>query len=138
MLSFFFFGKSSDEPLGVYKNASGKTNYFTSKHMENLLQRAAIADHDLTDSAEISLYTSHSLRVWAAALLNHYGCMGPYIQIRLRWKSETFLSYLRNTHAIADKHSAVLANIKKSNSSQNILHPKIKLPALLSHVPCTQ
>ena len=111
-------GKSADEPLGVYKKACGKSGYFTSKQMANLLQRAAVAAHNLEDPAEISRYTSHSLRVWAATLLNHAGCTGPYIQIRLRWKSETFLSYLRNTHAIADKHSAALANIDKIKFDQ--------------------
>ena len=106
-------GKYADKPLGVYKTSSGSMNYFTSKQMANLLQRTAIAAHDLTDPEEISCYTSHYLRVWAATLLNRAGCTGPYIQIRLGWKSEKFLSYLRSTHDIADKHAVALANINK-------------------------
>ena len=128
-------GKSADEPLGVYKRACGTTSYFTSKQMANLLQRAAVAAHNLTDPAEISRYTSHSLRVWAATPLNHTGCTGLYIQIRLRWENETFLSYLRNTHAIADKHSAALANIDKIKFDQKYIPSFDKITCSIQ--PCT-
>ena len=87
--------------------------------MSNILQRAAIAAHHLTDPVEIYRYTSYSLRVWAATLINRTGCTGLYIQIRLRWKREIFLLYLRKTHAITDKtillHSRTLTN---SDSNQ--------------------
>ena len=52
-------GISADEPLQVYKTASGSTKYFTSKNMANILQCTAIAAHDLTDTEEISRYASH-------------------------------------------------------------------------------
>ena len=103
--------------------------------MANLLQRAAVAAHNLTDPAEISRYTSHSIRVWAATLLNHAGCTGPYIQIRLRWKSETFLSYLRNTHPIADKHSAAFANIDKIKFDEAHIPSLDKIACSIQ--PCT-
>ena len=106
-------GKSADAPLRVYKTASGSTKYFTSKNMANILQCTAISAHDLTDTEEISRYASHLLRVWAATLLNCDGCTGPYIQIRLLWKIETFLSYLCNTHAIEDTHYSTLTKIDK-------------------------
>ena len=106
-------GKSADDPFGVYKTASDSTTCFISKQMANFLQRAAINVHHLTDQAEIYRYTLHSLRVWDATLLNRDGFTCPYIQICLLWKSETFLSYLRNTHAIEDTHSDALAKIDK-------------------------
>ena len=37
--------------------------------------------------------------------------MGKYTQIRLRWKSETFLGYLRNTYAVAEKNSDLLVRL---------------------------
>ena len=104
-------GKKDDEPIGVYRNSAGKTRYITATQIAEILQRAAIAAHDLTDKAEIGKYTAHSLRVWAAVLLNRAGCPGPYIQIRLRWKSDSFLNYLRNTYEIAATHSEILSKI---------------------------
>ena len=131
-------GKSADAPLRVYKTASGSTKYFTSKNMANILQCTAIDVHDLTDIEEISHYASHFLRVWAATLLNCAGCTGPYIQIRLRWKSEIFLSYLRNTHDIADKHSVALANINKLKFELKHFPTLDKSPVQLGLALCAQ
>ena len=77
----------------------------------NILQRSAINAHDLAEKSKIGKYTAHALRFWAVVLLNQAGCPGPYIQIRLRWKSDSFLNYLRNTYEIAATHSEILSKI---------------------------
>ena len=105
------FGLAADEPLGKFKTARGDIKFTTAKQMATLLQNTACIAHNLTDELELSRYTAHSLRVWAATLLSRAGCSGNYIQIRLRWKSETFLGYLRNTHEVAKKHSDLLSRL---------------------------
>ena len=71
--------------------------------MATLLQNTARIVHNLTDELELIRYMAHYLRVWSATLLSRAGCTGTYIQIRLRWKIETFLGNHRNTHEVAEK-----------------------------------
>ncbi len=49
-----------------------------------------------------------------------------FIRKRLRWRSDTFMDYLRNTFAIAKKHSklawfAQFSNIFKKKNIQNYI-----------------
>ena len=112
------FGLAADEPLGKFKTARGDIKFITAKQMATLLQNTARIVHNLTDKLELSRYMAHSLRFWAATLLSRACCTGNYIQICLRWKSESFLGYLRNTHKVAETHSnllACLADLKLEN-----------------------
>jgi len=45
----------------------------------------------------LSRWTSHSLCITACNLLHRQGFSDTYIQSRLRWTSNAFLGYLRNT-----------------------------------------
>ena len=47
----------------------------------------------------------HSIRVTAANLLHRAKFSDSYIKNRLRWRSDTFLMYLRNTFYTADQHT---------------------------------
>ena len=53
-------------------------------------------------------FTAHSIRVTACNLLHRQGLSDRYIQTRLRWKSNTFLDYLRNTLYDAAAHTKAL------------------------------
>ena len=53
-------------------------------------------------------WTSHSICVTAANLLHRQGYSDTYIQSRLRWKSNAFLDYLRNTLYTASAHTKAL------------------------------
>ena len=62
---------------------------------------------NITDE-ELSLYSCHSIRVTACVLLHEAGKDGTYIKLRLRWKSECFQIYLRNTATIRAQHTEAL------------------------------
>ena len=57
---------------------------------------------------ELSLISTHSLRVYACVLLHEAGKDGPYIKLRLRWLSNCFEVYLRNTPRIRNQHTDAL------------------------------
>ena len=49
------------------------------------------------------------MRAKAAVLLHEDGKDAPYIKLRLRWLSDCFIVYLRNTQVIMEQHNAALA-----------------------------
>jgi hypothetical protein len=67
--------------------------------------------YNITDPKELQRFSSHSIRVGAAVTLHTCGKDGEYIKIRLRWRSDTFRLYLRNTEFIADQHNEAVAKI---------------------------
>ena len=106
-------GQDTDLPLFVYEDKEGTMKYLTANATTKYIQTAAIAAHpDLTKS-ELSYYSCHSLRVWAAVLLNEAGEDGDVIRIQLRWLSDAYRVYLRNTETRADLHNQALDNNSK-------------------------
>ena len=63
---------------------------------------------------ELCLVSSHSLRVKACVLLAEAGMSGYYIKLRLRWKSDCFEVYLRNTTTISLQHNAALESVNET------------------------
>jgi hypothetical protein len=57
---------------------------------------------------ELSYFSCHSFRVWAAVLLSKAGKDGDDIKIRLRWCSESYRVYLRDTLNSAAEHNKSL------------------------------
>ena len=62
------------------------------------------------NSQQAQLYSAHSIRVGACVLLHEHGFNGSFIKVRLRWKSDTFLLYLRNTDRLTAQHAAALTS----------------------------
>ena len=62
----------------------------------------------------LTRYTMHSIRVTACNLLHCQGMSDTYIQSRLRWTSDAFLGYLRNTLYTVAAHTKTL-HIPASN-----------------------
>ena len=60
---------------------------------------------------ELRLFSCHSIRVKAAVLLHEAGKYASYIKLRLRWLSDCFQVYLRNTKRICAQHNASLKNV---------------------------
>ena len=59
-------------------------------------------------SADVESWTSHSPRVTACNLLHRQHASDSYIKQRLRWRSDTFMVYLRNTVYSASRHRQTL------------------------------
>ena len=101
-------------PLGVHRTGTTSSNAFiTGEDIGDLLQTVAAKVYNLNASKRkdreiLKRYSAHSIRVTAANILHRMGKSDSYIQTRLRWKSTTFLMYLRNTIYAADEHSALM------------------------------
>ena len=104
-------------PLAVYSASSSTSPYrhIRASQVVDLLRRSAQSVFGLKSNDKLLLkWTCHSIRVTAANILHRAGMSDSYIQTRLRWKSNTFLMYLRNTFYSADRHTKTL-NISNSN-----------------------
>ena len=98
------------EPLAVYLNDRGKVRYITDSLVNGLLREAAGTTLNLQHNThELSLWSTHSIRVTAANLLYRQQLSDQYIMTRLRWMSPAFLVYLRNTIHSADAHSRAIS-----------------------------
>ena len=97
------------EPLATFSNKSGKRKFITSAMVTAHLRTAASTVlHINTGDRSLALWSPHSIRVTAANLLHRANLSDSYIQTRLRWKSKSFLMYLRNTIYAADAHTKAL------------------------------
>ncbi len=83
--------------------------YITASAITTALRPCAARVHkvDLNDSM-LKQYTPHSLRIGACVLLYEKGKSAVFIKDRLRWKSDTFMDYLRDTAIVARQHAAAL------------------------------
>jgi hypothetical protein len=103
-------------PIGVFFSKTKKKPLFiTDSMVATLLQQAASAVFNIKKSSpSLKLWSTHSIRVTAANLLHRAKFADSFIQTRLRWKSTTFLMYLRNTIYSAQAHTKALS-ISDSN-----------------------
>ena len=103
-------GMKDHEPMAVFKNNHGKVRYIVDTMVNDLLRDAASATLNLKrNHPEIQLWSTHSIRVTAANLLYRQQLSDQYIMKRLRWISNAFLVYLRNTIHSADAHSKAIS-----------------------------
>ena len=98
-----------EDPLCVYRKKCGDVVYLTGTDMTEYYRFVLrLVQPSVTDD-EVSLISTHSLRVCACVLLHEAGKDGPYIKIRLRWLSNCYEVYLRNTETIRQQHSEAMA-----------------------------
>ena len=110
------FGKPRDDiPVGVYK-ANGKMYYIHDALINRLLQESAIAAFDLDpirDAKAIARWTTHSLRVGATCILYAAGFSPIDIKHILRWKSDTFMMYLRELDHVMNRHTQAVTDFSE-------------------------
>lgn len=93
-------------PLGLLGVASDGP--ITKFDATNHLRARATRVYGYTDKDDLNMYTLHSIRVGACVLLHEMGKTATFIKDCLRWRSENFMDYLRNTPRIAAQHAACL------------------------------
>lgn len=99
-------------PLACYLDNAGAIRFISDGDIVLALRRAAMAAHNISpDSPSLATWCSHSIRVGACVLFHATGASSLDIQRRLRWRSDTFMMYLRNTIGLADAHSAALSSL---------------------------
>lgn len=98
-------------PLGVYRQAGGTTRLITSKEIEEYMQSLAAEVYQLDptkDRKAIQKWGAHSLRVGACVLLHCLGFQPTDIKWLLRWRSDAFMTYLRNLMNLAERQLIAL------------------------------
>lgn len=100
-------GQQKDLPICVYEH-KGSLKYLTRNEATKYIQKTTLIVHPDMTMQELSYYSCHSYRVWAAVLLHEAGQDGDVIRIRLRWVSEAYRVYLRNTSKTAELHNKAL------------------------------
>jgi hypothetical protein len=100
-------------PLSVYRDRAGRTCNITSSDVETLMRQAAAKLfnlHPIKNKAELQMWSSHSLRVGACTTLYAMGFQEMEIKHLLRWKSDAFMTYLRNLAVTSRRHNEALAD----------------------------
>ena len=94
-------------PLAIYKDpTTSEVKCITAPVVESTMR--TIAAHTcgldpVKNKADLQLWSSHSLRVGACVALHTMGFSGCQIKFLLRWKSDTFVMYLRNVAVLSNK-----------------------------------
>lgn len=104
-------GQGLDDPLCVYQDSKGRKRYLTGTDVTKYYRFIAQLVTPNISSEELKLISTHSIRVTACVLLNEAGKDGSYIKLRLRWLSNCFEVYLRNTDTITAQHNEALSDV---------------------------
>lgn len=115
-----------DLPMAVYKSKSCKIKYLTARVITNYLRKIAREVHPTWPADEINRISAHSYRVWACILLHEAGKKGDYIKKRLRWLSEAYRVYLRDSEILASQHNH--GNTNYTNLIKQIMLTATSLP----------
>ena len=99
---------STHDVLAVFADKKGATSFITTDLITSFLQRAAAQTYNITKKSDLKQWTPHSMRVGACVLLNEQGYSFDFIKLRLRWRSDAFRDYLRNTRILASHHSTAV------------------------------
>jgi len=105
-------GQTDDQPMGICteKPDGGSFIYLTKDKVTKILRQATkIAHPDWTEEM-VNLIRVHSGRVWALVLLSEAGKTPWFMKARLRWESDAFRHYLRDTSALNQEHNKSIKN----------------------------
>ena len=97
-------------PLAVYATSAGPrfvTPDVIEKHMRTIASHVHGLD-PVKDKEELQRWSSHSLRIGACVILYTMGFTETQLKFLLRWKSDAFMSYLRNLAAVAQQQTFAL------------------------------
>ena len=105
-------GTDCNTPVGLYRNDDGSVEYIHEALITRVFKAAAIAVYDfdpVQDKTELSKFTSHSLRVGACCMLYSSGVSETKLKYLLRWRSDSFLAYLRNLASVTDDQNRAVS-----------------------------
>ena len=100
-----------DDALCVYKDTDGEISYLTGDEVTKYYRSVVKLVIPNISDAELKLISTHSIRVTACVLLHEAGKDGTYIKLRLRWLSDCFEIYCRNTETITAQHVEALDSV---------------------------
>ena len=92
-------------PIAVFQNQQGFSQFIDDFHVTKHLQYLAKQVYNVTNPNDLARFSTHSIRVGACVLLHETSQTPDFIKARLRWRSDTYLMYLRNTPKLAQLHN---------------------------------
>ena len=97
--------------MGAYMK-NGKRCYITGSKVSDLFKSIAKTIYPDMSDKDLGKFSAHMIRVTATVLLQAAGKADLFIQTRLRWESDAYKVYLRDTNILARQHnkSAALTN----------------------------
>jgi hypothetical protein len=99
-------------PLAIFKDPiSGEAKFITTSTIEKTMRTVAMHTyglHPIREKADLQRWSAHSLRVGACVILHTMGFSGYQIKFLLRWKSDTFMMYLRNVAILSNKQDEAM------------------------------
>jgi hypothetical protein len=100
----------SNSPAAVYHNPStDKRRLITATQVAAFLWHVAHKVFDIPmGQRDLLMWSCHLIYVTAANLLYRAQFSDSYIKNHLRWRSDTFLVYVRNTFYMADQHTKAI------------------------------
>lgn len=117
-------GIPAHEPIAKYRDSNGSVYFIRDTDVADLLRQAARVVHGITDPEKLALWSCHSCRVTPCNELHRLGYSDIFIKHRLRWNSDAFMGYLRDTIHAARQHTQSMrllqANVvlERSNLSE--------------------
>jgi hypothetical protein len=98
-----------NDPMGAYlksnKAGTKRTRVFiTGPKVSELFKSVAMEVYPDITPDELKRFSAHAIRVTAAVILQIAGKEKDFIQSRLRWASEAYQMYLRDTTILACRH----------------------------------
>ena len=105
--------KEPDDPLCLYRTEAGDVEYITGDMVTKYYRFVTKMVFPSISDMDLKLISCHSLRVKAAVLLHEAGKDGTYIKLRIRWLSDCFQVYLRNTHTICEQHNVAMRSMNE-------------------------
>ncbi len=95
-----------DNPLSIYRHSRGRILPINNVDIRTVMRRLAADVYHLDlakDKEKLRLWSSHSLRVGACVILHSMGFDAPQIKHLLRWRSDAFMDYLRNSPVLSNR-----------------------------------
>jgi hypothetical protein len=111
---------SDTYPLAVFGTSSVVT-LINDSHITTSLRQLAVAVYGPMSTADLQRFSSHSLRVGACVLLHAAGKDEVFIKQRLRWRSNSFMNYLRDVPILALEHAAILRRSQLGHIAPTLL-----------------
>ena len=102
---------ASTHPVAVYPDDQGKAQYITSSHIATALKTIAQNIYNITDKKDLGRFTSHSLRVGACVALHMSRASIMDIKHRLRWRSDSFQTYLCDIFQLGTRHNEFINHL---------------------------
>ena len=96
-------GQADDQPMGVYFDRK-KVRYITGTKIAKYFKSVAAQVFPDITKTELGAYSAHMIRVSACVILQVADKEADFIKMRLRWESDSYRVYLRNTSLLAKRH----------------------------------